>query len=179
MTNKSTINIATWVLKAIPGDCESSRAHVVIESSTYDRVWKEIDKDENMVIVGWYHSHPNLGIFLSGTDTQNMKAFHYKPYQIAIVIDPIQNFRGVFAWKNNTLKRLGEDSRIFSGDYKRYFRIKYADKFQWESSNMDIILKKVCISREAVDTMEKHIRKYSPNEIGGLLIGKPSVIEYE
>jgi len=172
-------NIATWVLKAVPGDCKSTMGHVVIESSTYNSVWKEIDQDENMVIVGWYHSHPNIGIFLSGTDKRNMRLYHYKPYQIAIVIDPIQNLRGTFGWQNGKLKRLGDRSIIFSGDYKKYFHgnRKYGDKFSWENEN--IILKKVYISKDAVNTMVDHTRQGIPYEVGGLLIGRPSIIENE
>lgn len=171
------INITTWVLKAVPGDCKSSRGHVVIESSTYEYVWKEFDQGEDIVIVGWYHSHPDIGIFLSGTDERNMKLYHYKPYQIAIVIDPIRNLRGAFAWQNGALKRLGNRSIIFSGDYKSYFHRKYADKFLWENKN--IVLEKVYISEAAVNTMEDHTRQGIPNEVGGLLIGKLSIIENE
>lgn len=169
-------NIATWILKAVPGDCKSSMGHVVIKSSTYDRVWKEIDQGEKMVIVGWYHSHPNIGIFLSGTDERNMKLYHYKPYQIAIVIDPIKNLRGTFAWQNGALKRIGDSSIIFYDDYKKYFyEDREYDKFSWEDEN--IIIKKVCISEDVVKTMEDHTSQGIPYEVGGLLIGRPSIIK--
>lgn len=177
--SENMVNITTWVLKAVTGDCTSSGVHVVIEPTTYDKVWKELDQDKKMVIVGWYHSHPNLGIFLSGTDESNMKSFHYKPYQIAIVIDPIQNLRGTFAWRNGALKRLGNRSIIFSGDHKNYFHKnrKYDDKFSWENEN--ITLEKVYISKDAVKTMEDHTYQGGHYEVGGLLIGKPSIIEDE
>jgi len=184
------VNITTWVLRAVSGDCKSSMGHVVIEPSTYNRVWRELERDENMVIVGWYHSHPNMGIFLSGTDVRNMKLFHYKPYQIAIVIDPIRNDIGVFGWQKGKLKCLGVlrwqkgklkclreniiDIIIFHGDYKQYFRGRYGDSFSWERK--DIILERVCISKEACDAIIKHAKQGALNEIGGYLIGKPSII---
>ena len=48
------------------------------------------------VIVGWYHSHPNIGIFLSAVDL-NTQATHFGvPWQIAIVIDPVRMEIGAF-----------------------------------------------------------------------------------
>ena len=61
----------TWVMKAVPGNCVLSRGHVVIKSTTYDRAWTEMEQDE-LIIVGWYHTHPGMGIFLSGTDVTAM-----------------------------------------------------------------------------------------------------------
>ncbi len=46
-------------------------------------------------IVGWYHSHPGLGAFFSGTDRRTQRAFFAHPWSIGWVIDPI---RGEQAW---------------------------------------------------------------------------------
>ncbi|MDQ2807649.1 MAG: hypothetical protein M3Z04_12185, partial [Chloroflexota bacterium] len=48
------------------------------------------------VVVGWYHSHPNIGVFLSAVDL-NTQATHFGvPWQIAIVIDPVRLEIGAF-----------------------------------------------------------------------------------
>jgi proteasome lid subunit RPN8/RPN11 len=39
-------------------------------------------------IVGWFHSHPNLGAFFSSTDRATQAAFFYQPYSVGWVIDP-------------------------------------------------------------------------------------------
>ena len=39
-------------------------------------------------IVGWYHSHPNLNAFMSGTDMNTQRAFFYHPWCLSIVYDP-------------------------------------------------------------------------------------------
>jgi proteasome lid subunit RPN8/RPN11 len=44
--------------------------------------------------VGWYHSHPNITIFLSRWDLDVCKLFD-RPAQVALVIDPVQD-RGAF-----------------------------------------------------------------------------------
>jgi proteasome lid subunit RPN8/RPN11 len=39
-------------------------------------------------MVGWYHTHPRMGIFLSGYDTWLHEHFFPEPWQVALVIDP-------------------------------------------------------------------------------------------
>jgi hypothetical protein len=51
-------------------------------------------------IVGWYHSHPDFGIFLSERDAFIQEHFFSGPGQVAYVIDPVRDLEGVFAWRN-------------------------------------------------------------------------------
>lgn len=57
-------------------------------------------------IIGWQHTHPNYGIFLSNYDMFIQENFFDLPFQIAYVIDPIQNLRGFFQWKNGKVEKL-------------------------------------------------------------------------
>jgi proteasome lid subunit RPN8/RPN11 len=45
--------------------------------------------------IGWYHSHPNLGIFLSRWDLDVCSNFG-RPDHVALVVDPVQNLGGFF-----------------------------------------------------------------------------------
>lgn len=47
-------------------------------------------------ILGWYHSHPGMGIFLSGSDLFIHDHFFSAPWQIAVVLDPIGRKIGLF-----------------------------------------------------------------------------------
>ncbi|MCL2925383.1 MAG: Mov34/MPN/PAD-1 family protein [Trichodesmium sp. MAG_R04] len=47
-------------------------------------------------IVGWYHSHPGHGIFLSTTDLNTQRLSFKQLWHIAIVYDPIQSQIGFF-----------------------------------------------------------------------------------
>lgn len=126
-------DLATWVLKTVRGDCISQRGHVTIESSSYDRAWREIKcNNDDLIIVGWYHTHPDIGIFLSSTDVNNMESHYREPYQIAIVIDPIRNERDVFGWRGGRVdSNTRVKSYIFTGnDYKKYFHEK-CDEVYW------------------------------------------------
>jgi proteasome lid subunit RPN8/RPN11 len=42
-------------------------------------------------VVGWYHSHPNLGVFFSGTDRRTQRAFFNHPHSLGLVIDPVRD----------------------------------------------------------------------------------------
>lgn len=47
-------------------------------------------------IVGWYHSHPDFGIFLSGVDLDTQGVYFNQPWHIAVVYDPIREQIGFF-----------------------------------------------------------------------------------
>ena len=47
-------------------------------------------------IVGWYHSHPGHGIFLSGTDLNTQRLCFKQIWQIAVVYDPLRLEIGYF-----------------------------------------------------------------------------------
>jgi proteasome lid subunit RPN8/RPN11 len=82
--------------------CDSAAkkfAEVTFTHESWAHINKEMDtKFQDQRIVGWYHSHPNFGIFLSDRDLFIQQNFFSGPGQIALVIDPVQNREGVFEW---------------------------------------------------------------------------------
>lgn len=50
-------------------------------------------------IVGWYHTHPSFGIFLSDMDKFIHESFFQAPWQVALVVDPVAKLEGLFAWR--------------------------------------------------------------------------------
>jgi proteasome lid subunit RPN8/RPN11 len=63
--------------------------------------WREmvdtyLRKFPDLILLGWYHSHPGIGIFLSSMDRFIYDSFFIQPWQIAMVVDPIQRQAGVF-----------------------------------------------------------------------------------
>lgn len=72
--------------------------------------WVEMLKDldelfPGRVVLGWYHTHPGYGIFLSSMDTHIHSGFFQRPYQVALVIEPIQGKIGMFQWYNRKLEK--------------------------------------------------------------------------
>ncbi|CCD16768.1 unnamed protein product, partial [Trypanosoma congolense IL3000] len=46
-------------------------------------------------VVGWYHSHPGFGCWLSGEDVMTARSYEQlTPRSVSVVIDPIQSVRG-------------------------------------------------------------------------------------
>jgi hypothetical protein len=60
-------------------------------------VWSDarVAASEGQTVVGWYHSHPGLGVFFSGTDRKTQKAFFNHDHCVGLVIDPV---RGQQKW---------------------------------------------------------------------------------
>jgi proteasome lid subunit RPN8/RPN11 len=54
--------------------------------------------NEEAVIVGWYHTHPGFGIFLSGMDLFIHQNFFTQKWHIALVLDPHARKSGFFCW---------------------------------------------------------------------------------
>ena len=47
------------------------------------------------MVVGWYHSHPGFGCWLSSVDVNTQQSFErLHPRAVAVVIDPIQSVKG-------------------------------------------------------------------------------------
>lgn len=47
------------------------------------------------IVVGWYHSHPGFGCWLSSVDVNTQQSFEQlHPRSVSVVIDPIQSVKG-------------------------------------------------------------------------------------
>jgi len=77
-------------------------AEVTFTHESWAQINKEMDsKYQDLRIIGWYHSHPNFGIFLSDRDGFIQQNFFSNPGQIAMVVDPVRKIEGIFIWRNN------------------------------------------------------------------------------
>lgn len=86
---------------------DASASTLTFTHETWDYIHKEHEKSySDKKIIGWQHTHPNYGIFLSNYDLFIQENFFNLPFQVAYVIDPIQNSRGFFQWKNGKIEKL-------------------------------------------------------------------------
>jgi proteasome lid subunit RPN8/RPN11 len=84
-------------------------AHVTFTQDTWEHIYKIKDRDyPDERIVGWYHSHPGFGVFLSDHDTFIHKNFFSSPQQVAWVYDPHSDEEGCFGWKSGRLERVAQ-----------------------------------------------------------------------
>jgi proteasome lid subunit RPN8/RPN11 len=88
-------------------NAEEAGAHVTFTQDTWEHIYAVKDQkypDER--IVGWYHSHPGFGVFLSDHDTFIHKNFFSSPGQVAWVFDPHSDEEGCFGWVGGRIERL-------------------------------------------------------------------------
>lgn len=82
-------------------------AHVTFTQDTWEHIYHVKDRDfPDSRIVGWYHSHPGFGVFLSEHDLFIQQNFFSAPNQVAWVFDPHTDEEGCFGWVNNRVERL-------------------------------------------------------------------------
>ncbi len=86
---------------AIAGTSASSRStNVTFTADTWQQIQTVMDRDfPDKKMVGWYHTHPGFGIFLSGMDVFICDNFFNLPWQIAFVYDPLGGDEGNFVWR--------------------------------------------------------------------------------
>lgn len=86
--------------------CEATPTTLKFTHETWEYIHKEIDKKfPQKQILGWIHTHPDFGIFLSEYDKFIHTNFFKEDTQIAYVIDPIQNIEGFYFWINGNLEK--------------------------------------------------------------------------
>jgi proteasome lid subunit RPN8/RPN11 len=82
---------------------------VTFTQDTWEHIYKIKDKEyPEERIVGWYHSHPGFGVFLSDHDTFIHKNFFSSALQVAWVYDPHSDEEGCFGWSGERLQRVSE-----------------------------------------------------------------------
>src|SRR5216683_3612222 len=94
----------------IPGlNAAQAGTYVTFTQDTWEHIYKIKDKEfPDERIVGWYHSHPGFGVFLSDHDTFIHKNFFSSALQVAWVYDPHSDEEGCFGWAGQRLERLAE-----------------------------------------------------------------------
>ena len=87
-------------------DSEGTATTLTFTHKTWDFVHKEREKKfPKAQILGWIHTHPDFGIFLSDYDKFIHENFFNGENQVAYVVDPIQADEGFYFWINGNLER--------------------------------------------------------------------------
>jgi proteasome lid subunit RPN8/RPN11 len=128
----------------IPGDKAASKeTQVTFTAETWDTIQKAMEADHpDKKVVGWYHTHPGFGIFLSGMDLFIQDNFFNLPWQVAWVYDPVAETDGVFVWRagksekaeyliEENLGEWGTDFRAKLRDEKAPAKTDFKPEFQW------------------------------------------------
>jgi len=88
-------------------------------------------------IVGWFHTHPGHGVFLSRYDIFIHRNFFPGKEQVAVVFDPLRNNYGFFVWEE---KQIVESLNVFIFAYGN-------ENFGEESMNL------LCTAKDNLDNI--------------------------
>jgi proteasome lid subunit RPN8/RPN11 len=101
-------------------EAEGARSRVTFTHDAWSRIHEVLDREfPGEDILGWYHSHPGFGIFLSEHDLFIHRHFFSRSEQIAVVVDPHSGREGVFAWQGGEIVKLAEGATLRPGERPR------------------------------------------------------------
>jgi len=76
---------------------EQAQGHVRVTADALEKADTYVDREySGLRPVGWYHTHPGHGIFLSGYDKTITHSIFNAAWHVAVVIDPLHNQIGLF-----------------------------------------------------------------------------------
>lgn len=99
---------------------EATRGSFKFTHSTWSEITRRRQQmNDSLQIVGWYHTHPGWGVFLSDMDDFICRNFFGRSLDVALVIDPRQGTRGWFQWnESNTETRQCAGFFLFSNRHR-------------------------------------------------------------
>lgn len=97
-----------WVAIAAALPATSSDHGPIHFTFTAD-VWAKINRDREthhpqLAIVGWFHTHPDLGVFYSADDVVVHTVAFRELWHIGLVIDPVRQDACFFGWDQQELR---------------------------------------------------------------------------
>ena len=88
-------SIVTHVLKA--RNTANTQSQLTFTNKTWESAYADMGEiGPDAALIGWFHSHPNFGVFLSDYDKFIQNEFFKIDGMITIVVDPINGKRGWF-----------------------------------------------------------------------------------
>lgn len=85
---------------------DNQASGVTFTAETWAYVQDVMERDHpDLVMVGWYHSHPDFGSFLSDWDLFIQRNFFDAAWQVAWVYDPVRRDEALFYWRDDAMER--------------------------------------------------------------------------
>ena len=98
---------------AVSGEIEAEVGRATLRGESIAKIADDIiNKKIPGNVVGWYHSHPGYGIFMSDIDISTQgRLQQFSPYIVALVVDPSTGDRGFFTLdpESGNVLPLGDD----------------------------------------------------------------------
>lgn len=71
--------------------------------------WSQVHRDRvvrypALSIIGWFHTHPALGVFFSADDVVVHSAAFTMPWHVGLVVDPVSGEAAFFGWRDSAIE---------------------------------------------------------------------------
>jgi proteasome lid subunit RPN8/RPN11 len=104
-SDRRTIQVSDF-LPAV--DARSRATSLTFTHDTWATMTRSVrERFPDLSVVGWHHTHPGFGVFLSGYDLFIQRHFFSEPWQIALVVDPRRQELGFFQWRGDQVVDCG------------------------------------------------------------------------
>ncbi len=98
------VHVSAFIQAPVFSGQQSGRTHFNFTPKTWTAIHQIRDRQyPKLKIVGWFHSHPGHGIFLSGEDLQIHQQHFDQSWHIALVFDPIRHEGNFFIWQDHQI----------------------------------------------------------------------------
>ncbi len=93
------------VIAALPArNDDHGPIHFTFTADAWSQIHHErAQKYPDLEIVGWFHTHPGLGVFYSSDDVVVHTAAFTLPWHVGLVVDPLGNEASYFGWQEGVL----------------------------------------------------------------------------
>ncbi|GEM_PF-3490229 len=90
---------------------KSGPASARFTHATFEDAWRRIEALDPGAftprILGWFHTHPGFGAFLSEADRFIHRRFFDLPFLVALVVDPVREELLFFRWREGEIRSTG------------------------------------------------------------------------
>jgi proteasome lid subunit RPN8/RPN11 len=109
------------VLAALPAETEDhGPVHFTFTADTWAQLHRDrAERFPDLEVVGWFHTHPDLGVFLSSDDVVVHSAAFVLPWHIALVVDPVRGEGAFFGWHQVERGQGKQELSALPGFYER------------------------------------------------------------
>lgn len=95
---------------------ERGAAHLTFTSASQVAMHESLQRDfPDKTLLGWYHTHPHMGVFFSQWDTWIHRYFFPQIWQVALVVEPCTSIGGFFV-RNS-------DGELNSDHYQGFYEL--------------------------------------------------------
>lgn len=90
----------------IANKVENGPMHIKFTHDSWQGIYEQFDnRNDDLKIVGWYHTHPGIGVFLSSMDRFIVENFFNASYHLSLVVDPIKEEMGIFSYREKIISK--------------------------------------------------------------------------